>query len=431
MKNSKLTPCNGKLLMLATSAAPSVRTTTTIAPRPVASTRRSRSRAQVALQSLPRAPLPSLKRPPTRSNAPKHHCRFMFVRVVVLKVLELADAGKETIRRILRKGKELVARSYIANTNERNEYGRCMVRRRHPFRSSSSDVGQAMFQCNFDLQFMDGAVPEDDPLEPAAPEPSAANDDAQQDERAADDLSRFLCGFRNKMSQYKMKILSLFAMRMRAAHIVDFYMTKYQAKPQQALAPAMSTIAKGLRRQEEEAEARADESDAPQQQQVALSKLRRIIFSANRCHWYSQCEIAIFIMTKGHTICTHATTPIFTARLRYMAEECKRLLNEQKDHTRPDDATAGDPAPSSSIFIATAASVSAAVSDIVADAPAQPAHATTERANDPSLEPIAASRPASDTARIASEGSTLLEAHSSDAAGAAVHRRSKERGPLR
>ena len=44
---------------------------------------------------------------------------------------------KEKIKRVLRRGKELVPTPYLAETNERNEYGRAMVRRGHPFRSST------------------------------------------------------------------------------------------------------------------------------------------------------------------------------------------------------------------------------------------------------------------------------------------------------
>ena len=57
------------------------------------------------------------------------------------------------MKKILRKGKELVAKAFVANINERNEYGRVVLQRTHPFTSSSSDVLQAALQCNADFQF--------------------------------------------------------------------------------------------------------------------------------------------------------------------------------------------------------------------------------------------------------------------------------------
>ena len=79
-------------------------------------------------------------------------CRFLFYMIVVIKVL--VD-GVEKCKSILRRGKRLVPQCCVAQTNERNEYGRAVVKRHHPFISSTSDVGQQTLQNNVDLQFLD------------------------------------------------------------------------------------------------------------------------------------------------------------------------------------------------------------------------------------------------------------------------------------
>ena len=66
----------------------------------------------------------------------------------------------ERTKKILRKGKQLIAAAFIAETNERNEYGRAVLERTHPFSSSSSDLLQAALECNADYQYQDRAVPD-------------------------------------------------------------------------------------------------------------------------------------------------------------------------------------------------------------------------------------------------------------------------------
>ena len=68
-------------------------------------------------------------------------------------------AGQHIVKRILRKGKAIVDESYVARTNDRNEYGRVIFKRNHPFRSSTSDLLQAALRCNCDVQFQDRAPP--------------------------------------------------------------------------------------------------------------------------------------------------------------------------------------------------------------------------------------------------------------------------------
>ena len=61
---------------------------------------------------------------------------------------------------VVRRGKELVKRAFIAIGNEENEYGKATVPRQVPFRSSSSDVLQPTLRCNADYQYQKRAVPD-------------------------------------------------------------------------------------------------------------------------------------------------------------------------------------------------------------------------------------------------------------------------------
>ena len=78
-------------------------------------------------------------------------CRFFFFVALTFTVIE---AGIQRVRRARRRGEKLVHGARIAAANDHNELGRVQVVRRAPFRSPTSDVGQAAARCNFDFQFM-------------------------------------------------------------------------------------------------------------------------------------------------------------------------------------------------------------------------------------------------------------------------------------
>ena len=80
-------------------------------------------------------------------------CRFRFFRYVALQI-------EGMLKYVVRRGKELVKQAFIANGNEENEYGKAIVPRHAPFRSSSSDVLQATLRCNADYQYQKRAVPD-------------------------------------------------------------------------------------------------------------------------------------------------------------------------------------------------------------------------------------------------------------------------------
>ena len=118
---------------------------------------------------------------------------------------------------------------------------------------------------------------------------------------------------------------------LKASSMADYYMTKYQSKAQQLLSATMGPITAGLRRFEAEAQAQAEAEAAPpgktSMASLARAKLRRMVFSANRSHWFSACELTIFVLTGGHCVQTHRSKEIFLGRAHYLMHECKRLLN--------------------------------------------------------------------------------------------------------
>ena len=101
-------------------------------------------------------------------------------------------------------------------------------------------------------------------------------------------------------------------------------MTKYQAKVQQALRSALGPLLQGLRRYEAEEK---DLEELPPLHERALKKMRRMMFAANKYHWFSAAELAIFVLTKSHCIETHRNVVPFTSRAYYMLQACKRLFN--------------------------------------------------------------------------------------------------------
>ena len=212
-------------------------------------------------------------------------------------VLEWA---RDMVRRVLRRGKALVSKAYIAVSNEHNEHGSFVPERRQPFRSSSSDVHQAVFRCNGDVQFKDRAVPAD-----VMPDGSGAAEPATSEPSGRGGL---FFGSRS-FSPLKKAVVRCYEVALKASSVADYYMTKYQSKAQQALSAAMGPITAGLRRFEAEAQAQAEAEDAPPEERsltsLARAKLRRMVFSANRSHWCSACELSVFVLTGGHCVQSH------------------------------------------------------------------------------------------------------------------------------
>ena len=53
------------------------------------------------------------------------------------------------------------------------------------------------------------------------------------------------------------------------------------------------------------------------------------MFCANKCHWFSAAELATYVLTGGHCLVSHCDVPVFTSRLHFMCQECKRYFNNE------------------------------------------------------------------------------------------------------
>ena len=243
-------------------------------------------------------------------------CRFRFFRYVGIKVADV-------IKYVIRRGKKLVERAFVATGNEENEFGKAVVVRGTPFRSSSSDVLQATIRCNADYQYQKRAVPD---IIATEQEPNAPARTDTGTEAPEGPMRRLLvgCGGGDASNQNQV-VLAMLATAMRAANIVDFYITKYLSKPQQALGPTIQPFIAGARRTEaEESAPGAPETTVTQR---AKKRLLRFIFCANRTLWFSACELGIFLATGSSCVHTEPTVKVFSGKGIAMMHECKRQLN--------------------------------------------------------------------------------------------------------
>ena len=78
-------------------------------------------------------------------------CRFEFFHIVELLV-------EEAVKKIRRRGKELVHVPHIVSTCARNQCGLCALERPQPFRSASSDCSLVTLRCNNDFGYMPRGV---------------------------------------------------------------------------------------------------------------------------------------------------------------------------------------------------------------------------------------------------------------------------------
>jgi hypothetical protein len=227
----------------------------------------------------------------TGPGVPK--CRFRFFRHVALRI-----AG--TVKYVIRRGKELVENAFIATGNEENEYGKVMVPRQSPFRSSSMDVLQSTLRCNADYQYQQRAVPD---LQGTEQEPSGT------EQRQSTESHNFNASFLRGCGALKCRtgrlIMTTLATAMRAANVADFYMTKYLSKAQEALGPVMQPFIAGMRRI-------ATAESAPEAAETTLvqrarQRVRRFIFCANRTMWFSACELGVFLTTGDSCVRTEKT----------------------------------------------------------------------------------------------------------------------------
>ena len=164
-------------------------------------------------------------------------CRFRFYKYVLLLI-------EGVIKFVMRRGKELVPTAVVSTGNDENEYGKAVVPRTMPFTSSSSDVLQATIRCNADYQYQKRGVPDLSATEQEAAAASSA--------QTAADQARFLMfGCRRTAGKMMGFLMTTLATAMRAAHVADFYMTKYLSKAQESLGSVMQPFIAGMRRTED------------------------------------------------------------------------------------------------------------------------------------------------------------------------------------
>jgi len=243
-------------------------------------------------------------------------CRFFFFITLVFEVLE---GSKTVLKRIRRRGKALVKKAFVAATNLHNEFGRVQVVMLIPFRSPSTDIGQAGGRSNIDLQFMPRATPPPDEADAAGDVPQIPYAQAAA-----------FYGVRLKLpsdAALRRAAHSMVAM-FQAAHNCDFYMTKYQSKPLEQLQNLMAQLAFGLRclESEESRENVAATDQIQTDQQRARRVTIRIAMAANRSTWVSCCEMAIFIRTGAHARKTYMPRDVFLSRIAFSMHRCQGLL---------------------------------------------------------------------------------------------------------
>ena len=242
-------------------------------------------------------------------------CRFRFFRYVALLIGGI-------VKYVVRRGKDLVEKAFIATGNDENEYGKAMVPRHGPFRSSSMDVLQATIRCNADYQYQKRAVPEHDP---SATEHDPSATEQRQSTESRNCTASFLCGCGALKRHMGKLIMTTLATAMRAANVADFYMTKYQSKAQEALGPAVQPFVEAMRRI-------ATAENEPETTKTTLvqrarQRIRRFIFCANRTMWFSACELGVFLTTGDSCVKTEKTVKVFSGKGFAMMHECKRILN--------------------------------------------------------------------------------------------------------
>ena len=244
------------------------------------------------------------------SRAPP--CRFFFYRTLLL--LMLSEDGAEKCRKVRRRGKELVESAFVIATNERNDFGLVQVERCQPFRSASSDAGQAALRCNLDMRYMLRGFPQ--------------GVDVEKLFRC--DVSHLAACFRAvSLKALEHAALRRMAMSVVAVHvaaqIVDYYITKYVTRPLEQLQILVTQYALGLQRLEDE-EAHAEHDVVPDFKRRAKRITLRLAHAANRCSWISSIEAALFVMCEQCHWCTHNEVPVFASRSYFLMHECQRIL---------------------------------------------------------------------------------------------------------
>ena len=166
-------------------------------------------------------------------------CRFDFFHIVILKI------HIDKLTKVRRRGKEIVETPHILSTTARNQFGLAALERPQPFGSASSDIGLATMRCNNDFRYMPRGF---------------ADPEALVDSFRCDIKQLPACFQKLKAIIKEYSIVARMAMSVVALHvvatIVDYYITKYVAKPMEQLQNLTTQYALGMRRLEEKRRAR-------------------------------------------------------------------------------------------------------------------------------------------------------------------------------
>ena len=125
------------------------------------------------------------------------------------------------------------------------------------------------------------------------------------------------------------------------ANVVDYYITKYSAKPMEQLQNLITQYALGLRRLEVESEQQGFHVSNPGAIQPHAdphasikARSRKILLnlqhSANRSKWISSTECALYVHTEQQHFTSHNEVPMFLSRPIFQISECKRILSGSK-----------------------------------------------------------------------------------------------------
>ena len=120
------------------------------------------------------------------------------------------------------------------------------------------------------------------------------------------------------------------------ASVVDYYITKYAAKPMEQLQNLVTQYALGLRRlEDEEAQATAalatvrDVEQLANRQEDVKARSRRVLLrlqhAANRSKWIPSTECALYVHTEQQYWTSHNEVPMFLSRPLYQISECKHI----------------------------------------------------------------------------------------------------------
>ena len=294
-------------------------------------------------------------------------CRFWFFRIKQVKT-------KRGSKRFRRRGKPLVHTPYIEESDDRNDQHRCKVRREQPFRSASSDVGQVCGRCNMDYQFLLCAPHDVEHVEVAECAestaltcPPVASGAGSASQPTADEATARRGTKRKRVEHFewlsgteykaldplvRATVLASFSAAFRKQYAMDFYITKYQGKPMEALTPLFQAMTSGVHRleqqerdEEQRAQAAAPHDDAHTPSEPAAKQRKtleglarrarrltiRLASMANRCYWLSATEVAVHLLTGGDCLQSHQHQRLFTRQLQWALHECKRVMNGEKD----------------------------------------------------------------------------------------------------